>query len=139
MRAAKASPRQSNDDNLIPMINVVFLLLIFFMVAGTLRDPSPVETEPPDSSAERQIDADTRIYLTADGSLAVDAETVSLAELVERVDLSESEQGAPPDRLALRADGDVDLGRLQTVFDALGRAGVAEVELMTTWSPQDAR
>lgn len=32
-----SAPAASNDDHLIPLINVVFLMLIFFMLAGQIR------------------------------------------------------------------------------------------------------
>ena len=32
-------PNSNSDDNLIPLINIVFLLLIFFMVAGQMQKP----------------------------------------------------------------------------------------------------
>lgn len=34
-------------ESVIPMINVVFLLLVFFMMSATLRAPGPVPAEPP--------------------------------------------------------------------------------------------
>lgn len=46
--ASKPKPL-STDDNMIPLINIVFLMLIFFMVAGHIEATSNVDIEPPES------------------------------------------------------------------------------------------
>ena len=51
-----------NDDNLIPLINIVFLLLVFFMVAGQIRAMPNAELTLPSSNLEQQPDA-TRVLL----------------------------------------------------------------------------
>lgn len=58
-------------EAVLPMINLVFLLLIFFLIAATLAPPSPVAVEEPRASAEERLDPGTlRVALTAKGVLA---------------------------------------------------------------------
>ena len=53
------------------MINLVFLLLIFFLISATLSQPDPVPVEPPDAPGAQTLDTDmARLSLAADGSLA---------------------------------------------------------------------
>ena len=186
MRLAPEPSRGTSDDNLIPMINVIFLLLIFYMVAGTIDPPVPIETAPPDSSQRRDVAAPRTLHMSADGDLALDAEPVTLETLEEALRRAPESpvatvgDASPPDRraavgagsstpnrstatdsaslttadpspepaptddalpssLAVRADGELALERLQPVLDALRTAGVTRVELVTTWVPVDDR
>ena len=50
----EASNLASIDDRIMPLINIVFLLLIFFLVAGAIREVEPVEVDPPRSLVEAE-------------------------------------------------------------------------------------
>ncbi len=50
----RPTPRESADINLTPLIDVVFLLLIFFMVSTTFNRDSELSIELPAASAEAQ-------------------------------------------------------------------------------------
>ena len=56
-------PQRYNESNLIPMINVVFLLLIFFMVAGTFKLNGPVEISDPQSTRSQVAEPERFIYI----------------------------------------------------------------------------
>ncbi|RNF33675.1 biopolymer transporter ExbD [Paracoccus methylarcula] len=45
-------PRRPRGESIIPMINVVFLLLIFFLLTAQITQSPPFELEPPESEAE---------------------------------------------------------------------------------------
>ncbi|SIS77895.1 biopolymer transporter ExbD [Paracoccus saliphilus] len=45
-------PRRPKGESIIPMINVVFLLLIFFLLTAQVTQAPPFELEPPESEAE---------------------------------------------------------------------------------------
>jgi len=74
------------DASVLPLINVVFLLLVFFMVAGRLSGGDPFEVTPPESGTEGPAaTAPMRVLLAADGRLALGTwQGVALAELRER-------------------------------------------------------
>ncbi len=68
-----ATPRTRRPgENIVPMINVVFLLLIFFLMTATIRPPKPVESEPPEARTETDAVApdDFSLHLAADGTVA---------------------------------------------------------------------
>ena len=123
----------------MPMINVVFLLLIFFMVAGTIDPPLPIETTPPKSTQRQELNAPRTLHIAADGKMALDADNVSLDTLSHALQskpkIASSDDLLPP--LAVRADGNLVLEQLQPVLDILREAGVAQIELVTTWAPAD--
>lgn len=59
-------------DRMIPMINVVFLLLTFFLIAGTLRAGDALRIEPPRLAAEGALDRQSPVLgVEADGTLYV--------------------------------------------------------------------
>lgn len=59
------------DDNLIPLINIVFLLLIFFMVAGQIAPQQDMTIDPPESASEKALEpAELELSLTAPETFA---------------------------------------------------------------------
>ncbi|MFP4696897.1 ExbD/TolR family protein [Thiohalospira sp.] len=124
LRRAQTTPRDT-EDHILPLINIVFLLLIFFMVAGALTAPEAVEVDPPASEVdgeEPERDADT-LYLTADGELSLGEERVELDDLTAAV--GEREE------LLLRADAGAEGLRVVEVMRALREAGLERVRLVT--------
>lgn len=119
-------PRRPVRENVVPLINVVFLLLIFFMLTATLRPAEPVEVMLPSAEASTPRDEDERPVLALDdaGRLALDGRMVDLAAL------SALPMETGP-RLELRADARVPARVLLPVLEALGRAGVTDVEVVT--------
>lgn len=55
--AAPLRKRRSTDDNMIPLINIVFLLLIFFMVAGQVRATPDARLRLPEAKLEKPQEA----------------------------------------------------------------------------------
>jgi biopolymer transport protein ExbD len=59
-------------DRMIPMINVVFLLLTFFLITGTMRASDALRIEPPRLAAEGALDRQSPVLsVGADGTLYV--------------------------------------------------------------------
>lgn len=67
------TPRRtrSMDASIVPMINVVFLLLIFFLMTAQIAPPDPVQVTPPEAGEAEQAGARDAIYLDARGTLAL--------------------------------------------------------------------
>lgn len=62
--------RRPRGESIIPMINVVFLLLIFFLLTAQVSPPTPFEVTPPDSSSELPSLEQDVLYISAKGELA---------------------------------------------------------------------
>jgi biopolymer transport protein ExbD len=102
-------------ENVVPLINVVFLLLIFFMLTATLRPADVIDVVlPQDARDAHQEPSDWPV-------LIVDADG--------RVDPEDLSQLGP--NVELRADANVPARVLLPLLEALDRAGVAEVEVVT--------
>ncbi|MBK5942778.1 ExbD/TolR family protein [Halorhodospira halophila] len=124
-------PRREPEENVIPMINIVFLLLIFFMVAGTLEPHSPLSVDPAESERGAELAGDPlRVLIDAEGQMAVDQDVVDDREqLRERLKVALAE--APERPVEVKADADADSARLLDVMDDLREVGAERMQLMT--------
>lgn len=129
-------PRKAPAENLLPMINVVFLLLIFFLISAQLAPPEPFPVTPPEAETEAEAEGDFTLHLDAQGEVgyrdAIGQEQALAALTAARADycLAEDCAKAPP-ALLLRADGAVPAARLAGLMPALGQLGFARVDLVT--------
>ncbi|MCA0270663.1 MAG: biopolymer transporter ExbD [Proteobacteria bacterium] len=133
-------PKRGFEGNLLPMINVVFLLLIFFLISAKLAPPEPFPVTPPEAEAQGTANGDFTLYLGADGALGFHDRTSPdagndtavfglLAE--ERVAFClRSDCTKLPPRLFLRADVAAPAARLAAVMAALGQAGFSAADLV---------
>jgi biopolymer transport protein ExbD len=128
--AEKQSQRRVTLD-MSPMMDIVFLLLIFFLVTSTFLPDSGMDLELPESTTATQSElAPTMISVAEDGALRLDGEAISVEELQQRVAaLPQSDR----QRITVRADARVDYGVIVRIIDALRNAGVNGLSL-----PMDA-
>jgi len=124
--------RREFGENVIPLINIVFLLLIFFMLAGTLTPPDAFDVEPPETREARMEDEPEEglILLSADGELAFEGEEITFSGLAEAV-ASRLRDDEPP-MLTLKADSAVPASLLLDLMDVLREAGAESIMLLTT-------
>ncbi|MEH6493913.1 ExbD/TolR family protein [Halopseudomonas sp.] len=128
------APRKDNsDDQLIPLINIVFLMLIFFMVAGQISEQDAQYIAPPESISETPIDPDApRVLIDADEVLWLNDQEITL-EALEAPLVAAFEQAADPEQfsIAVKADGDVPVETLQAVMRSIKAAGFRRITLLT--------
>lgn len=147
---AHASRSTPSDDNLIPMINVVFLLLIFFMVAGTIRPSDPLPIDAPLTLSGAAKTTQPILYLDATGTMILNEMPVTadrlVAELTRLLAASTNETGVddsassvatrsadfqPAPSLAIKADAETPVILLRQVLENVRLAGIHTVELVT--------
>ena len=120
----------NGDDRILPLINVVFLLLIFFMVVGSLSATDPFPIEPPHSvNGEAGDPKDVVLLIGADGRLALDGEPIEAAGLPSAI--ARRLETAPHPEVHVKADGGAEATAVVAVMEALRGAGVERVRLMT--------
>ena len=129
-----ASRQRNDEERILPLINVVFLLLIFFMLAGRIVANDPFEIAPPLSSSAGEVEAqDLLVLVGADGRLALDGEALDAASLEAAV--SERLRVAADTPVWLKADGRADATQVVTIMELLRQAGVARLRLLTVPEP----
>jgi len=114
-----------------PLLDVVFLLLIFFLVTTTFLPDAGMDLELPESTTATQTEmAPTVVSVGEDGAISLDGESVSVAELERAISaLPDGER----EKITVRADSRVDYGVIVQIIDALRNAGVNGLSL-----PMDA-
>lgn len=116
------------EDNLIPMINIIFLLLIFFMIAGQvsqLRNPESIRV--PDSASQKAITPQTiQITITQHQQYFMADQPVVLAEIDELL-----AQTSDKKTVNLMVDADLNAGDLDQVLQLLRQHAVSKVVLFT--------
>ncbi len=124
-------PRPPNqDERILPLINVVFLLLIFFMLAGQLAATDVFTIEPPQSLSEGKGDPGQLVVLVAaDGRLAVAGEAIDAAQLLPRLQAALAEDAQV--RVYIKADAEASSVEVVKVMEVLRQAGAQRVHLIT--------
>jgi biopolymer transport protein ExbD len=127
MKLRRPSRFQENEPAL-PLINIVFLLLIFFMIAGVLAESPPFPVSPP-GFEEKGAEGETknlRLYVSAEGAFALGSEELPRAAVLERLEATE----AAPAPLDIVADKEADAAVLVTLMRELREAGQHELRLI---------
>ena len=109
---------------IIPMIDIIFFLLVFFMMSTMFMVEQKVlpVTLPSASTAEMDMHRTVPVTVMADGSLRFNEDSVNLNELAIRV---EAELRRDRDsRFVLRADRRAAYGQVVDVLNQLRRLGV---------------
>ncbi len=139
MRFTHRRARRRDDEHLIPLINVIFLMLIFFMIVGQIEATGALQVEPPESLQEASANAGERLLLlAADGRLAMDGRVLSREALQAHLGTSRpadtTAEPAPP--LTLKADAGVTATLLRETLVLLEDAGIGRVRLLTVAASQ---
>ena len=124
------SHKRRPSINITPLIDVMFLLLIFFMVSSTFKDDYGIEIELPEAeSAESHQEASHEIVVDSEGAYYFGGEAVDEEGLREVLKLFiESEPGAT---LSLRADRNADFGFVLRVIDIAEAVGGTKLVIPT--------
>ena len=128
-------PREELELNLTPLIDVVFLLLIFFMVSTTFQKESEISlqlpraaTDPPESVPDRLeivIDAAGSFYVNDQELLRSDVESLQAA----LYELAGGDRDRP---VTVRADAQTPHQAVVTAMDAAARLGMVRMSIATS-------
>ena len=130
MKAMHSAPRaqpRSSDDGLIPMINIVFLLLIFFMIAGQIAQQEPNLQLPISQSEQELSPLGVAIHIRADGQVSLGGEAVD-GDLEQRLAQS---LGDPATPVNCHVHQNLPASVLDPVLNAARRLGVQRLQIVT--------
>ncbi|MGM0985207.1 MAG: ExbD/TolR family protein [Pseudomonadota bacterium] len=121
----------AGEVNLTPMLDVVFIMLIFFIVTTSFIKESGVEIERPESSAASlQPDAQLMVAITPEGAVWVDGRPVDAHRVGDEVAARVSGDGG----VVIQADRTATTGLLIEVMDRIREAGVEDMAVAATRS-----
>lgn len=121
--------RQQTRESVLPMINVVFLLLIFFLMTASIEPAAPFEIDPPRAEGEAGADGLRVLWVSAAGDLAHDG---------ARGDAALTMLAETPGPVLLRADADLPAAELAALLARLRVLRVQEVMLGAIAPPESA-
>ena len=120
------------DSNLIPMINIVFLLLIFFMIAGQIQPPQKTEVRLTQSQQqEKYLDQAYQVTLDANNQWLIDGTPYRADGLLKK--LQQQQLNSPKDtvNLAVYVDQRATVAQLNALLSTLKKLEWQNVHLVT--------
>ena len=141
--ALKRQTRMMAEFSMASMTDVIFLLLIFFMVTSTFVFPTALEVNLPQSSKQTALKPSTRVYIDKAGAIYATADEsepveMDMAELLDFLSRQAASPEGGEDYIAVYADEEVTYGTLVKVLD-LGAQNNLKMVLATKPAPASAR
>ena len=129
MRRKKGQEADEEIDlNITPMLDIVFIILIFFVVSTSFVKESGVDVSRPDaSSAERKQRGNIMVGITADNQVWVDRRQIDVRAVRANIERLHAEN--PEGAVVIQADRDSRTGLLVQVIDQSRLAGVKDVSI----------
>ena len=119
---------ESEEINLTPMLDVVFIMLIFFIVTATFIKEAGILVDRPDTvTADAQEDASILIAISANDAIWVDKQERDSRELRGIIERLHSEN--PKGSLVIQADENSTNETLIQILEAAKAAGVVNVAM----------
>ena len=115
--------------NILPMVNVVFLLLIFFMLVGGIAPSDRLGVSPPISrTGEPESGQWVRIAVAADGRMLLAGNSVDTTMLA--IVVAQFIKQDPDTRFQLKADAALGANSLIQIMEVLRQTGVRRLSLL---------
>ncbi len=128
MRRRRSKRQDEEEVNLTPMLDVVFILLIFFIVTASYVKESGIDiNRPAAATAVRKERGNILVAITPTGQIWIDRRQIDIRAVranIERLH-AENPQGA----VVIQADRDSKNGLLVAVLDAAKLAGVENISI----------
>ena len=131
MRSWNEAKKKQAHIELIPMIDVMMFLLVFFVLISLNVIPAQgLKTQLPGAASAQQLKPQKKaiVTLSADDGLQLDGQPIALQNLVSTL---RQQQSAEPLTIILNSDKGVDVERLVAVMDSLRQGGFTSVSIAT--------
>ena len=121
---------ESTESNLSPMIDCIFILLIFFIVTTVFVEEKGFSVAKPDAAAAPSLEESDNIVLeiTADDKILLDRAEIGLPEVTSKLKSLLSDPETP---VAIRAHEKSNHGTFVSVWDAAKRGGAQALSFST--------
>jgi len=119
-----------NNLNLTPLIDIVFLLLIFFMLTTNFIEEEGIKIKLPESKSQTAVQEEViKVFLTKDGKIYFKGKEIALNQLFDliKTNLTLSKQKI----VILKADKNVPLKKAVNILDIAKAAGAKKLIIAT--------
>ncbi len=124
-----ASEEEAPID-LTPMLDVVFIMLIFFVVSASFIKPAGVEVDRPEAEMTQSVEnVNILIAITKQNEIWVDQRRIDVLSV--QANLASLHAAAPQSALVIQADEDANVKTLTAVIDAARSIGINDVSVAT--------
>ena len=131
----RRTSRIPHSETIIALIDVVFFLLVFFMLIGRMDATAPFDVVPPQAQTGRDMPAGgLTLAISEDGELALDGRKILATALASA--LAESLEKDPALRLRINAHREANLRHVLPHVSQAEAIGIPDVILVVT--PEDA-
>ena len=114
------------EINLTPMIDIVFILLIFFLVTTSFVRESGIQVDRPAAASSESVEGSAiMIAIRPDGEIWLDRRAVDLRRLQPTIARVHSRSPDAP--VVIQADRGADVGLLVQVMDQIRLAGIRDI------------
>ena len=131
MRRKHFTDDDETQVDMTPMLDIVFIMLIFFVVTTSFVKESGIEVNRPTAqTAERRDHGNILIAITPNGEIWIDKRAVDIRAVravVERL-VAENPEGG----VIIQGDREAQIGLLVKVMDQVRKAGVVNVSIAAT-------
>ena len=122
--------KRSRTPNLVPLINIVFLLLIFFMLTGTLKRSDIFDISPPQSTTGADAEAPELVLLISKSNqIALNNKNIEFSELQKQ--LLVIVETYPLQEVLVKADGKAYSGTLSKIINIIRESGIKRAAIVT--------
>ncbi|MEM7220499.1 MAG: biopolymer transporter ExbD [Pseudomonadota bacterium] len=139
MKVPRLGNRLDASVEMTPLIDVVFLLLIFFMVSTTFIRETQLKIDLPEAAGELQkVESQSlEVSISRDGEYSVDGRLLVNSQLKTLLRaLREASGGDLKTRLIVTADAEASHQSVVRAMDAAGQIGLTRISI-TTQNPDD--
>ncbi len=127
---ALGQEEEAEEINLTPMLDVVFIMLIFFIVTATFIKEAGIQVDRPDAvTAESQEDASILIAISAGNEIWIDKQERDPRDVRVVIERLHSEN--PKGSIVIQADEESSNEMLIVVLEAAKAVGVENVAIAT--------
>jgi biopolymer transport protein ExbD len=121
---------EESDINLTPMLDVVFIMLIFFIVTATFIKQAGIDVFRPEAmTAEQKPTVSVLIAIGPTGDIWIDKKRVDPSAVRAHIERLHAEN--PKGGLVIQADREAKSEKLMAVLNAARAAGLTEVAIST--------
>lgn len=123
--------RSPIEVNLTPLIDIVFILLIFFLITSTFVTNEGIEVEKPSAGSSEELTASNSIAIaiTKEGQYIHERQVFNPDELTERLKSYKTERADAT--VIIQGDTQAQLGKVVELMDIARTAGFRDIAIAT--------
>ena len=128
MKLRSKKKREYEDDGLLPLVNIIFLLLIFFMIVGVIeknivRDNMQLPKVELDKFENKDI---TKIFYDADKNIFINDEIININDIGKKI------KSLKVTDVILVADKSILISEINSILLELNKNEITNIKLLST-------